>query len=236
MNIAAVIRETTVGRICIRGIALAFLPVFLVIFSPDAWGEQVTVNVISAKGKPVAGAVVTAVPASGAARQSGMPSTTIIDQIDKEYIGHVTPVMVGTGISFPNHDNIRHHVYSFSSAKKFEIPLYLGTPRDPIVFDKTGSVSLGCNIHDWMSAYVYIVDTPYFATTDEDGKAAITLPEGEYTVQVWHPRLKGSPKSTAQKVAVGGAAKETAFKIKLKKVWKPRRAPVSFGGVGGGYR
>lgn len=83
------------------------------------------------------------------------------------------PVYVGTRVTFPNRDNIRHHVYSFSSAKKFELPLYIGTPAAPVVFDKPGVVALGCNIHDWMLAYIYVLTTPHFAKTAADGKARL---------------------------------------------------------------
>ena len=93
-------------------------------------------------------------------------------------------------MSFPNRDNIRHHVYSFSSAKKLS-PLYIGTPSAPVVFDKPGPVALGCNIHDWMVGYS-VVATPHFAkTTAERQGAPGGLPAGPYEARVWHPRLRG---------------------------------------------
>lgn len=215
--------------------AATLLAALFFMFSVSASAETISISVMTKKGKPVGEAVVVAVPLSGVSGSITKPPVTIIDQVDKEYKDHVTPVMVGTAVKFPNHDKIRHHVYSFSPTKKFEIPLYTGTPRDPIVFDKAGSVSLGCNIHDWMSAYVYIVDTPYFATTGEDGKAAINLPSGDYKVTVWHPRLRGSAKKTEIQISTG-SGKENLFTVKLKKLWKPRRGPMAFKTHGGGYR
>ena len=101
-------------------------------------------------------------------------------------------VRTGTAVSFPNNDDIRHHVYSFSEAKKFELPLYKGVPAEPVVFDQAGTVVLGCNIHDWMLAYVYVVDTPWRLVTDEKGAGVLDdLPAGRYRVDVLHPRLKG---------------------------------------------
>ena len=88
---------------------------------------------------------------------------TIIDQRDKQFIPYVTALQVGTSVWFANTDKIRHHVYSFSPAKKFELPLYAGVPAEPVVFDQPGFVTLGCNIHDWMIAYVAVLTTPYFA-------------------------------------------------------------------------
>jgi hypothetical protein len=75
----------------------------------------------------------------------------------------------------PNSDNIRHHVYSFSPAKKFELPLYSGVPAEPVVFDKVGFVTLGCNIHDWMIAFVAVLPTPYFQATGKDGRATLKI-------------------------------------------------------------
>src|SRR5207302_1290602 len=99
---------------------------------------------------------------------------------------YVTAVQVGTAVMFPNKDNIRHHVYSFSPAKKFELPLYAGIPAEPVVFDKEGIVTLGCNIHDWMVAYVAVLPTPYFQVTGREGRALFSdLRAGQYTVEVW---------------------------------------------------
>ena len=123
-------------------------------------------------GKPVADAVVVAVPADGAVR---LPTRrdAVIDQVDKEFTPKVNAILVGTPVIFPNHDNVRHHVYSFSPAKRFELPLYAGVPAQPVVFDTPGVVVLGCNIHDWMVGYIYVSESPYFAKTRADGKAAI---------------------------------------------------------------
>ena len=135
--------------------------------STDIYAEKLEVTLTDQSGNPVVDSVVSAYLQSQTGHapiKSG--KTVIIDQVDKEFINHVTPVQTGTKISFPNHDQIRHHVYSFSYAKNFEIPLYKGIPVDPITFDQAGVVVLGCNIHDQMSAYIVVVDSPYFAQTD----------------------------------------------------------------------
>jgi len=140
------------------------------------------------KGKPIEDAVVFLTPL-GTTPAAPPPSTALMDQHDKEFVPYVLPVYVGTRVTFPNRDNIRHHVYSFSSAKKFELPLYIGTPAAPVVFDKPGVVALGCNIHDWMLAYIYVLTTPYFVKTAADGKARLEgLAPGAYEARVWHPR------------------------------------------------
>ena len=114
-----------------------------------------------------------------------------IAQVDRELNPFVTIVQTGTAIDFPNRDPIKHHLYSFSPAKPFEIKLYAGQPSTPIVFDKPGAVALGCNIHDWMEAYVLVVDSPYFAKTDSKGQARIAnIPAGNYRLKIWHPQQK----------------------------------------------
>ncbi|HKP45983.1 MAG TPA: hypothetical protein VJT50_05235, partial [Pyrinomonadaceae bacterium] len=132
-----------------------------------------------------------------------------------------------------NKDNIRHHVYSFSPAKKFELPLYAGVPAAPVTFDKVGFVTLGCNIHDWMIAYVAVLPTPYFQVTGKDGRAVLKdLTPGQYLVGVWQPSLKGDPAKFAQHVDLtSGAAKELVFTLDLKPDLRAKRAPdLSTGG------
>lgn len=212
---------------------------FLIIFvlgglwipSP-AIAATLAVSVVNEKGKKVKDAVVYAEAVKSAQDVGAVNKEAIIDQRDKEFISHVTPVKVGTAVYFPNSDRIRHHVYSFSSTKKFEIPLYAGTPADPIVFDKPGVVVLGCNIHDWMSAYVFVAETPYFLVTDADGRATIRdLPPGDYDVQVWHPRLKGSGKATNQRISIGkDGSNSLSFVVKQKRLWRPWRAPARSSG------
>ena len=92
-----------------------------------------------------------------------------MDQFNKTFVPGVLPIAVGTQVRFPNRDQIRHHVYSFSRAKRFELPLYKGEDAPPVLFDKPGVVKIGCNIHDWMSAIILVLPNDRFAVTDEDG-------------------------------------------------------------------
>ena len=136
----------------------------------------------------------------------------------------LTVVYKGAQISFPNNDNIRHHVYSFSRSNPFEIPLYAGQTAPPVTFANPGVVALGCNVHDWMSAYVFVSDTPFYAVTGSDGVARIQgLPPGDYAVEVWHASLRGKPAKTRQEVRAEGDALELSFSIRQKKVWKAWR-------------
>lgn len=146
----------------------------------------------------------------------------IMDQRYSQFVPGVLPITVGSMVVFPNSDNIRHQVYSFSPAKPFDLPLYAGTPAAPQRFDKPGVVVIGCNIHDWMIGYIVVLDTPYFAKTDADGKATLALPPGRYAVRTWHPRQAGdAPEET---VDVGdGAAVPLVVHLKLTPPAPPRR-------------
>jgi plastocyanin len=198
----------------------------------DLLAGSLEVIVKDDKGRPVSDAVAYAAAAGTAS--AAAKKQTVVDQRDKQFVPYVTAVQVGTAVIFPNSDKIRHHVYSFSPAKKFELPLYSGVPAEPVVFDKTGFVTLGCNIHDWMIAYVAVLPTPYFQVTRQEGHAVLKdLPAGKYTMQVWHPTLKGQPEALAQRVDVGGATKSLLFTLPLKSDVRAKRAP---GLTSGGYR
>ena len=193
----------------------------------SGWAGELRVQVIDGDGKPLPDAVVVAFPADGHIQPTG-PGTEVEDQIDREFVPYVQAIRVGSYVKFPNKDDIRHHVYSFSPAKKFELPLYSGTPASPVLFDKVGVVKLGCNIHDWMIGYVYVTDAPYFGKTAAQGQAELKdLPAGTYRVRVWHPRLDGTEESTGRQIQVKDNAPGSAqWVLKLKREFRPRRAPL----------
>jgi plastocyanin len=154
-----------------------------------ALAADLSVSVQSAAGAPIEDAIVYAVPSVPAHAAPG--ARYVIDQIDRKFVPSVSVVQSGTAVSFPNSDNIRHSVYSFSPAKVFALKLYAGKLTDPILFDKAGLVVLGCNIHDIMVAWLMVVDTPYFARTDHGGHAMLSrLPPGDYSLHAWHAPLR----------------------------------------------
>lgn len=161
-----------------------------------------TVGVADGAGGAVAEAVVFAVPVSGRL-PSTPPRPSNVEQMNREFVPFVLPVQVGAAVSFPNRDKYRHHVYSFSPPKVFDLKLYSGVPEKPIVFDKPGMVVLGCNIHDDMVGFVYVVETPWFAKTSSKGGATLELPPGEYEVRVWHPWQRGDIARERVKVDAG---------------------------------
>ncbi|MGB3126505.1 MAG: methylamine utilization protein [Pseudomonas sp.] len=156
----------------------------------------------------------------------GVPAGTLkadMDQRGQQFAPRVLAVHTGTQIRFPNSDNIRHQVYSFSAAKRFELRLYEGTPADPLLFDKPGVVVLGCNIHDWMLGYVYVTDDPRFGVSDAQGRVRLDgLPAGTYHVTVWHPQLADMQPLDGGTVNVPASGLNHAVQLAL----EPRSADV----------
>jgi plastocyanin len=167
---------------------------------------DVAVEVRDAKGAPVAEAVVYAEPVGSAPPPARANSRATIDQVGKEFVPRVTIVQAGTEVFFPNSDNIRHSIYSFSPAKTFTTKLYSGREAPPVLFDKTGMVVLGCNIHDKMVAWVLIVDTPWIAKGGADGLAILRgLPAGEYRVSIAAPATALKPATQILRVEAAHA-------------------------------
>ncbi len=165
----------------VLGVACALL------CSSPAWAASLQVQLQDSHGQPLANAVVSLNGPQGAPVG---PAPAIMDQVQKQFLPAVLAVRSGTRVSFPNRDDIRHQVYSFSPAKRFELRLYKDTPSEPVLFDKPGLVVLGCNIHDWMVGYIYVTDDPWFAVSDDAGKLHIDdLPVGRYHVTLWHPQM-----------------------------------------------
>lgn len=195
----------------------------------QAQTAEIGATVTDQQGRPVADAVLVAVPVDGNMRSVPRAREGSVDQVDKEFSPRVTVVQLGASVSFPNHDDVRHQVYSFSPAKRFELALYAGVPAQPIVFDKPGVVVLGCNIHDWMVGYIYVSESPFFAKTGKDGKAVLTeLTPRAYVVRVWHPQLETSEDATHKTIDVSRDRRvDAAWTVKLKQEVHVRRAPIA---------
>ena len=169
------------------------------------------VQVRSAAGVPTANVVV-AVQINGQPSKAGPQTVAQMAQRARRFEPHVLVVQTGTAVSFPNFDTVRHHVYSFSAAKTFDIKLYAGTPAHPVVFDSAGIATLGCNIHDRMSAHVVVVDTPMFATSDAAGTATFDVPAGQHVLLYWHARL-GTTALQSTPLHVGNGAGRTELTL-----------------------
>jgi plastocyanin len=194
----------------VRSAALRLGPLLLALAAAlPGRAATLSVSVVDEQGRPIENVAVYALPAEGAAAAATSTPMASMDQQGLEFVPHLLVVQAGTSVTFPNSDDVSHHVYSFSATKKFELALYKGDVYPPVVFDDAGIVVLGCNIHDGMLGYVVVVDTPYFATTNERGIASLgNVPGGSYAVSAWTPRVRPSGLPPAQHAAVtesGGA-------------------------------
>lgn len=149
--------------------------------------QAATVSVTDSSGNPLENAVVevyfeTTEPAE--------TQTKNIIQRNAAFNPQVTTIPTGSYVAFPNEDTTRHHVFSFSPAKTFDLELFLSETPPPVHFEQAGVVVLGCNIHDQMQAFIVVSDAPYAAITDSAGNLDLPqLPEGSHRMRVWHSRM-----------------------------------------------
>jgi plastocyanin len=171
--------------------------------SISANAVDISVMVVDRDGRGVGEAVVTATPAAANAGASPTLKSAVMDQRNLAFVPRVLVVGVGTSVEFPNNDSVSHQVYSFSAAKRFQLPLYKGEVHPPVTFDRPGLVVLGCNIHDGMVGYIYVTDAPYFGKTEAAGSVQLkALPVGDYRIIVWSPFIADPPASLVRNVHV----------------------------------
>jgi plastocyanin len=178
-------------------------------------GAPLTVSVSDAAGRPLAQAVVY-VLLHGASMPAAPGATAQIGQRERQFQPQISVIQTGTSVSFPNFDTVRHHVYSFSPIRKFELKLYAGTPSEPVLFDKAGTAVLGCNIHDRMSAFVHVVDTPLFGKTDAQGKTTFDVPAGEHQLRAWHFQLPAQALPLERPLRMSADAAQVAVTLAVK--------------------
>lgn len=207
-------------RLCLAG-AIAVAPVAVLAGAPSLSGI-----VTSSDGRRIADAVVFV--QSPVQTSKGAKPPQMVDQVSKTFVPGLLPVEVGTLVRFPNHDQIHHHVYSFSPAKTFELPLYKGEDAPAVLFDKVGVVKIGCNIHDWMSGIILVLPSAHFAVTDANGRFVLEdLPPGNYVVAAWHAQSKLKPEEAAQSVILAHEPAHLEFTLPL----APARPRPSVHGV-----
>lgn len=196
---------------------------------------EVQIRILDQQGVPLSDAVAElqlAQPSQSAsslqaasASPAGKPAE--VAQKDLTFVPFVSAVQKGTQVEFPNQDKTRHHVYSFSPAKVFELKLYAGKPEAPVLFEKAGVVALGCNIHDYMQAYIYVGDSPYLAVSNNDGLLQLSsVPDGQYQLKVWHPWQDADLPTVAVTVPVATAVE---IKLPVTRQEKPQKPKKGFG-------
>ena len=189
-----------------------------------ASAAEISIQLVDKKGRGVSAAYVELVAKNGTHRVS--PGKGVIDQVDKEFVPLVSMVPKGSTVSFPNSDNIQHQIYSFSKAKKFDLPLFATDESKTITFDQAGIVKMGCNIHDWMLSYLYVRESQFLVNSDDKGMASFSgVPAGDYQLRIWSPRMKSNGDFVGRDVTVIDTAnplitQELKVRKKIRK--KPR--------------
>jgi plastocyanin len=174
----------------------------LLLWAMAATAAPFELQYVGEDGKPYGGVVVS-LRSTNAARPLAAPLKAEMDQVKRQFAPHVLVIPVGSAVSFPNSDTVAHQVYSFSPARRFELPLYSGKPPAPVVFGQPGIVTLGCNIHDQMRAYVYVVEAQYFGRADHDGRwKSQDVEPGEYQLTIWHPLSRKPEPVLEQRVTI----------------------------------
>ena len=151
------------------------------------------VQVVDQAGVPLRDAVIEIRPPAGNTRRPAFAWRNAMAQKNQAFVPGTLIVPVGAVVAFPNLDNLRHSIYSFSRPGPFKIDLYGQDQTRTHQFKVAGTIALGCNIHDKMQGFIRVTDTPFAARSDLNGLAAIEgLGRGTYDVVVWHPRIRGT--------------------------------------------
>jgi plastocyanin len=199
--------------------------VILCAVSQAGLAGSLRVHVETPDGHAAAGIVVLARRAGQT--QPASPVSAVMDQIDLAFRPSVLVIPVGSSVLFPNGDSVSHQVYSFSPAKKFQLPLYRGKPYPPVRFDQAGVVTLGCNIHDYMLGFIVVTDAPYFGLTDASGEFSVAAMEaGDYDVSLWHSSARESDANLKRQIRIeSGASAELTFQLGKKPAPAPLKTP-----------
>lgn len=149
---------------------------------------SVDVKLENEKGLPVGNIVVYLLPVDSAPPLPTVNSSIIIKQQNKAFQPQISVMRKGSDIQFINNDDITHQIYSPIGDNKFSFKIRSGEHYNQKQLSALGEVTMGCNIHDWMSGYLLVVDTPYFNITNETGLVNFDVThQGKYELILWHP-------------------------------------------------
>lgn len=172
--------------------------------SGTASAATLSVVVVDQTGRPIRDAVVSARPLAGPSGSARFAVNKVMGQRNIQFAPGTLVVPVGTTVSFPNYDKVRHHVYSFSKAKKFELKLFGRDESRSVTLDAPGTVAVGCNIHDQMRGFIRVVDAPFAGLSDAGGRLTLDgVPGGRLQLVVWHPSVRARDQEVRVTAAAG---------------------------------
>jgi plastocyanin len=210
-------------RLWVSCVSRVFAASLLTGASSLAGASTLEVHTYDSAGKAMENVAIAVYPAASVPFDPVTLSDAVVAQQGREFVPYLTVIRTGSRVTFPNRDNMEHHLKSFSATKEFEFKIYSTDTPPPVVFDKPGPVALHCLIHDWMQGFVYVVDTPYFGATDAAGALTLTgLPEGKYEVRAWHPLMGSYLPPLSQTLTLN---RTQALRFDFAFLAKKRRAP-----------
>ncbi|NRF61384.1 hypothetical protein [Vibrio coralliilyticus] len=202
------------------------LLLILFLFPAISSAAPIEVRVVQSNGKPVKDAVVY-VTASNLPVEETTTNETLVTEVSQNgraFKPYISVVRVNKPVLFTNKDDISHHIYSITGPLDFSFVIRASEQGVEKSFPSEGVVAMGCNIHDWMSGYIKVVDTPYYTITGKSGVARITLPDGleNVTLTAWHPQMN----ETLQTEVAGGQEFKLALTKKMSPIPKQKNAQM----------
>lgn len=203
--------------------------IYGLMFSAQVHSTSVTIDILDSQTRPIGDAVVElkSTQESPEVLEALATQHYEIQQQNRTFNPFVLAIPQGAKVDFPNLDKTRHHVYSFSETKPFELKLYVGKAEAPVLFDKPGLVAIGCNIHDYMQAFIYVAKGPYVGVTDDSGHLVLNdIPKGNYQVKLWHPWQLSALELIP--ITVSDKPQSLALQLQIKHQAKPASPPAGF--------
>ncbi len=183
-------RNSSPSRLPFRNVSTALVFIASAALAFESSAATIVAQVKDRNGNGVPNAVVYAIPVGGSAPVVKPGTSAQVEQVQMKYEPFVSIVQKGTQMRFPNKDRADHHVKVLSGPQLFEFQIYTRKEPTPVTLDKPGMLTLQCLLHNWMSAHIYVVDTPFFSKSSSTGSAIVQdLPAGEYEVHVTHPSV-----------------------------------------------
>lgn len=203
----------------LRWLLLILIPTGILLAAAAHAGptSSLRVQVTDENGVPVRDAVVEFHASPNGSGPIRFPWRMAMAQKNEQFIPGTLIVAKGSTVAFPNLDRVRHSIYSFSKPARFEIDLYGRDQSRSQGFPITGSVKLGCNIHDQMRGYIRVTDTPFAAKTDHNGYVDLgAIPSGAGKLTIWHPRLRAPANEMKQALTLRAGAQSRKVKVRLR--------------------
>lgn len=199
----------------------------LLLSTSYCWGASISFLILDKDNQPIPDAIVSLFPTSASGKKLATTMTAPpanMKQTNKQFRPHVVVVQKGQKVNFPNQDSIKHQVYSLSDLQQFDLTVEAGESQQGPEMQTEGAINIGCNIHDWMQAYVYVVNSPWFAQSGNDGKATLAIPDNEtFEWRIWHPRMSNSEQNSSGSIGTN----KTSMTIKLQSELLPAYDEVS---------